>query len=236
MKIKASIKVVRKNDLYYELNKGDRIKRLKPWLGDIFSVFYDRIMEKNIFPKKFNGSYQKHIEILKNELENIRGRQIVEFASGSGNAVEFLNNDNVYTGIDISAGLLRIAWKKLSLSGYANPELYISDACNTPFVEDYFDVAMCHLSLNFFPDIDAFIAEVQRVLKAGGTFYCSVPIPEKKKPGVKIRGTLYSAEELKRKFQSQGFDFQEMPYDNGSLLYFKAAMRSSGIISNKSYF
>ncbi|MEE4176959.1 MAG: class I SAM-dependent methyltransferase [Bacteroides sp.] len=227
MKIKGSVKVVRKNDLYYELDSNNRVRIRKPWLGDIFSAFYDRIMERNIFPKKFNGSIHKHFELLKNEFNTIHGRQIIEFATGSGNAVEFLNNDNVYTGIDVSAGLLRIARKKLILSGFKEPEFYVSDASDTPFAEDCFDMAICNLSLNFFRDIDAFISELQRVLKPGGTFYCSTPIPEKKKPGVKIRGTLFSAEELENKFQRQGFDFQKLPYENGSLLYFIATLREA---------
>jgi len=57
-----------------------------------------------------------------------------------------------------------------------------------------------------------------------GIFFCSVPIPDKKKPDVKIRGTLYSEEEQKQLFGKYGFRFEKLPYENGALLYFKAIL------------
>jgi hypothetical protein len=109
--IKETDNIVKKNGIYHLLGDNNKIRKYKPWLGDLFSFFYDRIMEKSIFPKKFNGSIDKHFQILKTEFENIHNKNILEFATGSGNSIEFLNNDNIYTGIDISLGLLQLANK-----------------------------------------------------------------------------------------------------------------------------
>ena len=226
-KIKESVTLVKRNGVFHLLGNDNKIKRFKPWLGDIFSFLYDRIMEKSIFPKKFSGSMSKHYEILNNEFRNIKNKNILELACGSGDAVRFLNNDNMYTGIDISKGLLCIANKKFNQYGFLNSELYVTDACDLPFQDNYFDIGICNLSLNFFHNIDYFISELKRVLKQDALFYCSVPVPEKKSSKVRIHGTLYTVEELRKKFQKQGFDFEELPDENGALLYFKAKLISN---------
>jgi len=223
-KLKAAFSVKQNKKVFYLLDDKKQIKTFKPWLGDMFSFLYDRFMSYSIFPKKFNGSIQKHFEILKNEFQNIHNKNILEIATGSGNAVKFLNNDNLYTGTDISAGLLRIAAKKFNQNNFRNAEFYIADANDLPFIDDFFDLSFCHLSLNFFDNLDKFITELKRVLKPGGMFFCSVPIPEKKKPDVKIRGTLYSEDELKQLFSKFGFIFEKLPNENGALLYFKAQL------------
>lgn len=227
MKIKESVIIVKRKGIFYLLDNNNRIKKFKPWLGDIFSFLYDKIMEKSIFPKKFFGTISKHYEILNNELKDIHNKNILELACGSGDAVKFLNSDNIYTGIDISKGLLRIANKKLTQNKFLNFELYIADACDLPFQDNCFDVGVCNLSLNFFHDIDHFISELKRVHKKDALFYCSLPIPEKKNPKSTIHGTLYTVEELRKKFQGQNFDFQELPYENGALLYFKARLTTN---------
>jgi ubiquinone/menaquinone biosynthesis C-methylase UbiE len=224
MKIKESVTTVKRKGIYYLLDNDNKIKRFKPWLGDVFSFLYDGIMEKTIFPKKFFGSISKHYEILNNEFKDIHNKNILELACGSGDAVKFLNNDIIYTGIDISRGLLCIANKKLNQNRFLNFELYIADACDLPFKDNCFDVGICNLSLNFFNNIDHFISELKRVLIKDALFYCSVPIPERKNPKATIHGILYTAEELKKRFQNQNFYFEELPYENGALLYFKAIL------------
>jgi len=222
--IKSDIKTLKKNGIYYLINQKGDVEKYKPWLGDLFSFLYDKIMEKSIFPKKFNASIDNHSQILKSEFEQVHNKAIIEFATGSGNAVEFLNNTNTYSGIDISAGLLHIAKNKFQNHGFMNFELFICDACQTPFQDNIYEIAICNLSLNFFDDIDKFILELKRVLKSGGTFFCSVPIPEKKNDKIIIRGNLYSTDDLQKKFERNGFTFSPLSYENGALLYFKTML------------
>jgi hypothetical protein len=69
MNLKESVSLVQKKGIFHLLDKDNKVKRHKPWLGDIFSVFYERMMEKSVFPKKFSGSMSKHYEIIKHNFE-----------------------------------------------------------------------------------------------------------------------------------------------------------------------
>jgi SAM-dependent methyltransferase len=230
--LKNGVSVIQKNKIYYLTNEDGKLKKYKPWLGDIFSFLYDRIMEKSIFPKKFRGNINEHYEILKNEYQNIRHSNILEIATGSGNIVYILNSHNKYTGIDISSGLLRKACLRFEETGFKEFELYNASAEELPFSDQIFDFAICNLSLNFFKDIDLFIRELKRVLKQGGTFFCSVPVPERKLPDSKIRGNLYSEKELKSIFEKYHFIFESKPFENGALLYFSAILNESTAKTN----
>lgn len=192
MKIQESIKITQKKKIYYILDDRGEIKKFRPWLGDMFSFLYDRIMEKSIFPRKFKGSIAKHYDLLKEEYRNIHAKNLLEIATGSGSAAYILNNDNSYTGIDISSGLLLQAVKKFKEKNFHDAEFFIADAINLPFSNEFFDVTVCDLSLNFLGNIESFIKELKRVMKKDSIFYSSVPVPERKDPKVKIHGALYS--------------------------------------------
>src|SRR6056297_427141 len=192
IQLKNGRKVQKKKQINYLVDNRGKLVKYKPWLGDLFSFLYDRIMEKSVFPKKFEASANRHIEILKDELRDIHGRIILEVATGTGNAVQFLNPDNYYVGTDISAGLLRRAVKNFENHGFQNFAVYVAHAGDMPFSDGQFDLALCHLSMNFFSDLGSFLSESYRVLQPGGVFYGSVPIPEKKPPRSTIHGTLYS--------------------------------------------
>jgi SAM-dependent methyltransferase len=226
MKIQESIKIIQKNKIYYILDDNGKVKKFKPWLGDMFSFLYDRIMEKSIFPKKFKGSMAKHFDILKKEYQNIHGKNLLEIATGSGYAAYLLNSDNSYTGIDISSGLLCQAVNKFKENNFRDAEFFVADANEMPFNNEFFDVAICDLSLNFLGNIETFIKELKRVMKNGSIFYCSVPVPERKDLKSKIRGRLYSENELKIWFEKCRFSFIPKPFENGALLYFEAKLNS----------
>jgi ubiquinone/menaquinone biosynthesis C-methylase UbiE len=223
-KLKEGVQVISKKDLFYVLDERHKPTKHKPWLGDMLSFLYDRIMEKSVFPKKFHGDIRKHFEILKNECSHIHGREIVEIATGSGNVVRFMPPDNAFTCTDISAGLLRAAVKSFKASQIQDVEFYVADAAALPFADRYFDVALCHLSMNFFPNVRAFIGEVRRVLKSGGVFYGSVPVPERKDPRAVIHGKLYTESEFRDIFENCGFAFVPKAQANGALLYFEAGL------------
>ena len=93
--------------------------------------------------------------------------------------------------IDISEGLLRIAYKRYIKAGFKNPELFVCSAEELPFQNKLYDICICNLSLNFFSDLNSVIKEVKRVLKNRGIFICSVPVPERNQKQSVIRGELY---------------------------------------------
>jgi hypothetical protein len=95
--LKNGIKTIEKKGLYYIVEDGGRLLKFKPWLGDAFSFLYDFIMKNSIFPKKFGGDINLHFEILSEELKDVHKKRVLELATGSGSAVIFLPNDNLYT-------------------------------------------------------------------------------------------------------------------------------------------
>ena len=122
-------------------------------------------MEKSIFPKKFNADINLHEKSLEELYRSIHGSIIIELACGSGSISRQLPSDNSYTGIDISPGLIKTALKRFSGKGFTDPQFFISDASDLPFKDSIFDICICNLSLNFFPDISASAAEINRILK-----------------------------------------------------------------------
>jgi ubiquinone/menaquinone biosynthesis C-methylase UbiE len=214
------------NGIRYITGKEGNLKKQRPWLNSLFAPFYDWSMKKSVIPKKFGASFSEHFRILKTFFQVIHSKEVLEIATGSGNVVKFLPSDNCYSGIDISKGLLKQALKKLKKNGFGEAELYLTDACNLPFENGRFDVAICNLSFNFIESTDAFISELKRILKAGGVFFCSVPVPERKPKKSTIHGTLYSEAELKELFENQLFEFQSLPETNGAIIYFTASLKN----------
>jgi len=221
---KNGITIINKRGLYYSLDDRGKPLKFKPWLGDAFSFLYDFIMKNSIFPKKFVGDMNRHYEILSNELKEVHGRHVLELAAGSGSAVNFLPNDNRYTGTDISPGLLRKAVTSFRNVGFKNAEFYVTSANDLPFRDNHFNVILCILSLNFFDDIPKVFQEIKRVAAPDAFFICSVPVPERNKAQSTIRGTLYSEEALEKICKEHGLRYEAIPSENGALLYFRATI------------
>ena len=218
--IKENIEITKKGNISYITENG-KVVRFKPWLTNVVSFLYDLAMVKSVFPKKLEASFGDHIRFLEDKYSGIHGKKVLELAAGSGHLAEILPSDNKYIGVDISEGLLKIADKKFKKAGFKDFNLFLCSADDLPFSDDFFDVCVCNLSLNFFEDVKRVIAEVKRVLKGQGKFLCNVPVPERKKGKNNIRGKLYSEEELKSLFEKNGFKFSSDEFRNGSLLYFE---------------
>jgi len=220
--LKKNITLVNRKGLNHIAKKGGNPVDFKPWLGDTFSFFYDFIMKSSLFPKKLQADIGRHNEILSEMLRGVRGKRVLELATGSGSAVNFLPNNNHYTGTDISPGLLKIAVKRFRKAGFRNAAFYVTGADDLPFEDNSFDVVLCILSLNFFGDVDKVLREVKRVGASGAPLVCSVPVPERNKARNKIRGTLHPEEALASICKGNGMAFEAIPAENGALLYFKA--------------
>jgi len=219
--IKAELKTFSKSGLHFILGTDSKPISFKPWLSDGFSFFYDSIMQRSIFPKKFAADIVKHVSLLRAELGGIHGKKILELATGTGSASGFIASDNAYFGIDISPGLLKKAIKKFRLARFENPEFYVASATELPFQDSVFDVCLCILSFNFFPNQSAALSKARRVLSPGSVFICVVPVPERNAIGSPIRGTLYSERDLSQLMQTVGFKYERIVCENGALLYFR---------------
>lgn len=218
--------VLENKGIYYTYKNGKQ-RKYKSWLSGAFSFLYDPLMSKSVFPKTLGASMEKHELFLKNELNFIHNKEILELGTGSGNLSQILPNDNKYSGIDISKGLLKIARKKFYKAGFnKNFKLFLCSAEELPFKDNFYDVCIFNLSLNFFNDLDSVISELKRVLKPDAKFICSVPIKDRNTDKKTIRGSIYSENELKDIFESKGFSFRPYPFKNGSLLYFSAILEN----------
>jgi SAM-dependent methyltransferase len=219
--LKEGLTLQKGKNIHYIIKAGNPVK-YSPWAGGLIASLYDNLMRGSVFPRKFGADYLKHYDILKDNLSLLENKKILEIGTGSGLCIELLHKTNSYYGSDISDGLLKIAAKKLKRRSFKEASLFHCSGDDLPFKDDQFDIIICNLTMNFFPNIDLFISEARRTLKYEGGFFCSIPVPERKRTKSEIQGRIYSQDELKARFYQKGFFFSPLHYQNGALLYFVA--------------
>jgi ubiquinone/menaquinone biosynthesis C-methylase UbiE len=97
--------------------------------------------------------------------------QALDVATGAGHtAAAFAPHVARAVASDLTEELLQEAAKLAASKGLANMETARADAEALPFADAGFDLVTCRIAPHHFPDIPAFVGEVWRVLKAGGTF------------------------------------------------------------------
>lgn len=147
---------------------------------------------KQHFDKAYGGNsaenYQKYFvpvigEPIANDLikaANIKeGENVIDIACGTGVtaflAKEKTGNDGKVAGVDLNPGMIGVA--RSITPNNISIDWYESSADNLPLSDNMFDVAVCNLSLQFFPDKTAALKEIYRVLKPGGRLAFVVPGP-----------------------------------------------------------
>jgi ubiquinone/menaquinone biosynthesis C-methylase UbiE len=102
-------------------------------------------------------------------LPDLPGLSVLDIATGAGHTAFFFAQKHADTfAVDINEDMLRVAQEesdKRSLS----IRFLKCPADDLMFDDETFDVASCRLAAHHFQDVDAFIAEVARVLRPGGT-------------------------------------------------------------------
>jgi ubiquinone/menaquinone biosynthesis C-methylase UbiE len=108
------------------------------------------------------------------------GQRVLDIACGTGLiarlAAERVGSAGAVTGVDINPDMLAVA--RSTASTGAAIEWRQADAEQLPVRDDEFDVALCQLGLQFFPNKTAALREVRRALVADGRVVVSVPGPE----------------------------------------------------------
>jgi len=103
-----------------------------------------------------------------------RGDRVLDIASGTGAvarvAAERIGDEGCVVGLDINLGMLEVA--RSLPSGLI--EWCEGSALALPFADGEFDVVLCQLGLQFFPDRSAAVQEMRRVLASGGRAGASV--------------------------------------------------------------
>lgn len=72
---------------------------------------------------------------------------------------------------DFSEGM--VATAKANIGNYDNVEYSVMDIQEIPYQDDMFDIVIANMMLYHVPDIGKGLAEVRRVLKSDGCFYCA---------------------------------------------------------------
>jgi len=98
------------------------------------------------------------------------GERVLDVACGTGvvarEAAERVGRSGLVAALDLNAEMLAVA---RSLPGKGAPVTWLEGTVlDLPFGEDTFDVVLCQLGLQFFPDRSAALAEIRRVLAPGG--------------------------------------------------------------------
>jgi ubiquinone/menaquinone biosynthesis C-methylase UbiE len=105
------------------------------------------------------------------------GERVLDLACGRGAAL-LLAADAVgvgghVVGIDLAPEMVEETTGEAAARGLGNVEVRVGDAEQLDFVDAAFDVVLCGFGVFFFPDPDAALAEVARVLRPGGRFIAS---------------------------------------------------------------
>lgn len=112
------------------------------------------------------------------------GEAVLDIACGTGVLARLAAQkvtDGQVTGLDLNPGMLAVA---RDLPNDGRPITWIEgSALDLPFPPDSFDVVLCQLGLQFFPDQKRAVREMRRVLRNSGRAALSVYSPIERTPG-----------------------------------------------------
>lgn len=104
-----------------------------------------------------------------------KGMNVLELGCGTGemwkNRGPLIGNCSKLILSDLSGGMVEAAEK--NVGNHDNVEYKVLDIQEIPYEDGTFDVVIANMMLYHVPDIYRGLAEVRRVLKRGGSFYCA---------------------------------------------------------------
>jgi ubiquinone/menaquinone biosynthesis C-methylase UbiE len=112
------------------------------------------------------------------------GEKVLDIACGTGIVARLASRrmrQGRVTGLDLNEGMLAVA--RTVLGEGAPIEWIEGSALELPFEAGTFDVVLCQLGLQFFPDQERALHEMRRVLSRTGRLALSVYSPIERTPG-----------------------------------------------------
>ena len=167
------------------------------------------------------------------DMPSLQDKRVLDFGCNRGGFLRLLHNEMPFKegrGVDIAEESVRIANKGMVPVSYGHSDS-LSDETES------FDVAFSHEVIYLLPDLAAHAQEMNRVLKAGGVYYCVIgeyaenPLWERWKGVVSefspVPPQTYSLQDIAKTFQDNGFDVSVrrlvcdgfLPYDANDTKY-----------------
>ena len=108
------------------------------------------------------------------EVAGVRpGERVLDVAAGRGAvllpAAERVGPNGHAVGLDLALGMVEQAAATIAAAGLSNAEIRLGDAEQLPFRSSTFDRVLCSFAVFWFADLTRALAEMQRVLRPGGT-------------------------------------------------------------------
>ena len=119
-----------------------------------------------------SAAQQDATTALLNAAQLAPGMRVIDIAGGGGDpglaAAALVGPDGHVTVTDISDGMLETARQFALQDGLTNLDYQVADTEHLPFADHSFDRALCRCAVMFFPDLEAALREIRRVLEPGG--------------------------------------------------------------------
>ena len=146
-----------------------RALRFVPMAATLDRSFYENEYH---FPQDVQQPGETRLRRALDVLAPIDGATFLDLGSGVGWAANLAASD----GADLAVGL-DFAWRALQLGDAHIPEVarVQADGCRLPLRSASFDAVLSFGSLEHFPDVDAALREVARILKPSGRAVMVVP-------------------------------------------------------------
>jgi ubiquinone/menaquinone biosynthesis C-methylase UbiE len=137
----------------------------------------EKVQSKNAFNKQALGydnapvgrMTSKAIPVILRSLENIKFANVLDLGCGTGTLLQDIKElypDIELNGVDISENMVKIANEKLGEGDICK----VGDVENLNFMDNTFDLVTCSYSFHHYPNPEAVVKEIYRVIKPGGRF------------------------------------------------------------------
>jgi len=126
---------------------------------DIHSAFYD-VTFGRLVRKRIQLAIQKHLNVGESDV-------VLDLGIGTGQSLNFYPRHGKVVGIDLSAGMLREARRKIRENNMEHAMVFQANALELPFADNSFDHVFISHVISVVSDPILLVKEAQRVGKEG---------------------------------------------------------------------